>query len=223
MQETLTLVKIVGGLVLVASCTVHATAQFAGSGAPQESAQIDALQSDPDPAGRREAARVLGLRGSPAAVPALAQAAAFDPDRQVRVASGDAIALIRRRGAGVWIGKPPVGQNNQRALVESWYQLYLHRAADPAGMRDYLDRPSRGVGPLEVQAAFLGGDEYFRLYNGRPRVWIAALYRDVLDRSPSPAEIQNWMQSLSRSGGSREQTSLEFLRAAQAEIAQRNR
>jgi hypothetical protein len=188
---------------------------------PGEAAQIDVLQSDPNAFNRQAAAQNLGLRGNLAALPALAQAAAYDPDRQVRIAAGDAIALIRRRGAGAWIGRPPPVQNNQRALVESWYQLFLHRPADEGGMRDFMDRLRRGASPLEVQAAMLGSDEYFRLNGSRDRAWIAAMYSDVLNRSPSPREVQGWVQSLRRSGGSRAGTALEFLRAAQAELAQR--
>jgi hypothetical protein len=216
------------GIVSMALQAFSATLLFAvtvGQGAaqtPGERAQIEALQSDPNSANRQAAAQNLS-RGSLAAIPALAQAAAYDPDRQVRIAAGDSIALIRRRGAGAWIGRPPSVQNNQRALVESWYELYLHRAADEGGMRDYLARLRQGAGPLEVQAAMVGSDEYFQLHISRERVWIAGMYSDVLNRSPSPREIQGWMQSLNRLGGSRGDTALEFLRSAQAELAQRNR
>src|SRR5262249_37124466 len=164
-----------------------------------------------------------GLRGDPSAIPALGQAAAFDPDRQVRVAAGDAIALIRRRAAGGWMQRPPQGVNGHRALVESWYQLYLHRPADPAGLRESVERLRKGVDPLEVQAGILGSEEYYKLHGARPRSWVAALYADVLDRSPSPREIQHWVQVLGRSGGSRANTAVEFLRTAQAELATRAR
>jgi hypothetical protein len=210
-------------VILLVGMVEGARAQFGAPAFPGEAGQIEILQSDPNPGSRQQAARQLGLRGTQAAIPALAQAAAFDAERQVRAAAGDAIALIRRRGVGAWIGRPPLGQNDQRALVESWYQLYLHRPSDPAGMRDYLDRLRRGADPLEVQAAFLGSDEYFRLHNSRNRSWVVALYADVLDRSPTPREINHWVQSLNRSGGARDGTALEFLRAAQAELAQRNR
>jgi hypothetical protein len=164
---------------------------------------------------------VLGLRGGSSAISALAQAAAFDPDRQVRAAAGDAIALIRRRAAGSWVQRPPAGPNSHRALVESWYQLYLRRPADPTGLRDNVDQLRRGVSPIDVQASILGSEEYFKLHGNRQRSWVAGLYADVLDRSPSHREVQNWIQLLQRAGGSREKTAAEFLRAAQPELAQR--
>jgi hypothetical protein len=188
--------------------------------APQEAAQIETLQADPDGGRRREVARLLGLRGGLAMIPVLAQAAAFDSDRQVRIAAGDAIALIRRRAAGDWILRPP-GPNDQRALVESWYQLYLHRPSDPAGLRNHLDLLRRGISPEDVQAGILRGEEYYQLHAGRQRPWVAALYADILDRSPTPREVQGWIQTLGRNGGSRERTAAEFLRSAKLELAQR--
>jgi hypothetical protein len=197
------------------------TAYPPSAATPQEAAQIEALQADPDAGRRREVARVLGLRGGLAIIPVLAQAAAFDSDRQVRIAAGDAIALIRRRAAGDWILRPPAGPNNHHALVESWYQLYLRRPSDPAGLRNYLDLLRRGVAPEDVQAGMLGSEEYYQLHGNRQRPWVAALYADVLDPSPTPREIQGWIQTLGRNGGSRERTAAEFLRSAKLELAQR--
>src|SRR5262245_3794930 len=91
-------------VVLLPPTSAQAGAQFA-PGFTQQNVQIEVLQSDPDAAARREAARWLGLRGSVMAVSALANAAAFDPDRQVRIGAGDAIVLIRRRNVGNWLQK----------------------------------------------------------------------------------------------------------------------
>jgi hypothetical protein len=213
----------VGTILLLWLNTAQVAAQFWPGGMPPETIQIGVLQSDPNAAARREAARWLGVRGSVAAITALTQAAAFDPDRQVRNAAGDAIALIRRRSVGNWLQRPPQGGGNLRALVESWYLLYLRRPADPTGLTDKVNRLRRGTGHLEVQAAILGSEEYFRLHGSRPRAWVAGLYADVLDRSPSPREVQNWIQSLSRNRGSRERTAAQFLNAAQAELGQSRR
>ncbi len=203
---------------LVLTGTAPAHCQFAGPAAP-ESALIEALQSSPDAGERKEAARLLGLQGSPAAISALASAAAFDPDRPVRIAAGDAIDRIRRRGSTAWI-RPPGGGASRR-LVESWYQLYLRRPADPVGLRDCLDRLRRGAGPIEVQAVLLGSDEYYRLHGSRPAPWVAGLYADVLNRAPSRHEIHHWVEMLRQPGSTRETVAVEFLRAAQAELSQR--
>jgi hypothetical protein len=192
----------------------------AGALQPFELAAVQALVEDPDAGGRREAARDLGRRGSIAAVPHLARAAAYDPNRDVRIESGDAIARIRRRVSEGWAGGPlrPAGFAQ---VIDSWYRLYLNRQAEPEGMRDQLDRLRRGDSPEEIQAGILGSDEYFRLHGSRRAAWIAALYSDVLDRSPTRREIGSWLETLERSGGSREQTALEFLRGARRELAER--
>jgi HEAT repeats/Domain of unknown function (DUF4214) len=208
-------------LFVVAGLSGRALAQVQSELSPQDAGLIDTLQSDPDPGARLQAARGLGSRGSLRAIPALANAAAFDSERQVRICSGDAISAIRRRNAGEWIGRPPVGGQHHQRLVESWYQLYLHRPSDEAGMRDYLGRLRNGQGPMEVQAAMLGSDEYYRLHSARQRPWVVAMYADVLDRSPSARDVQNWLQALVRLGGSREKTAAEFLRSAQLELNQR--
>jgi hypothetical protein len=154
-------------------------------------------------------------------IPVLAQAAAFDCDRQVRIAAGDAIALIRRRAVGDWIVRPPAGPQHYVLVVESWYQLLLHRPSDPAGLRDYVDRLRRGIPPEDVLAGILGSEEYYKVNGERPRPWIAALYADLLDRSASRREIEGWIQTLGRNGGSRERTAAEFVRSAKLELAQR--
>jgi hypothetical protein len=187
---------------------------------PFEVNAVQALSEDPDPAGRREAARDLGRRGSMAAVPHLARSAAYDPNREVRIEAGDAIARIRRRVGEGWAGRPPQPTTFPQ-LIDSWYRLYLNRPAEPEGMRDQLNRLRRGDSPEQIQAGILGSDEYFRLHGSRRRAWIAGLYSDVLDRSPSRQEIETWLEVLDRSGASRESTALEFLQGARRELSER--
>jgi hypothetical protein len=189
---------------------------------PFEVAAVQALWEDPDAGGRREAARELGRRGTMAAVHHLARAAAFDPNRDVRIEAGDSIARIRRRVSEGWAGGPLQPAGFAR-VVDSWYRLYLNREAEPVGLRDQMERLRRGDSPEEIQAGILGSDEYFRLHGSRRAAWIAALYSDVLDRSPSRREIASWLETLERTGGSREQTALEFLRGARRELAERQR
>jgi hypothetical protein len=88
-------------------------------------------------------------------------------------------------------------------------------------MRDFLGRLRRGARPEEVQAAMMGSDEYFKLHGSRPRAFIAAMYVDVLGRAPSRSEVNVWMTTLERFGGSRERTALEFLNVARQELARR--
>jgi hypothetical protein len=187
---------------------------------PFEATAVQTLLEDPDAAGRREAARELGRRGSMASVSTLARSAAYDPNREVRMEAGDAIARIRRRVHEGWSGGPPRPTNFPQ-LVDSWYRLYLNRQAEPQGMSDQIARLRRGDSPEAIQAGILGSDEYYRLHGSRRHAWIAALYSEVLDRSPSRREINSWVETLDRNGGSREPTALEFLRGARKELAER--
>jgi hypothetical protein len=187
---------------------------------PFETSAVQTLMEDPDSNRRRDAALSLEQRGSMAVVSRLASAAAYDPERQVRVAAGDAIAIIKRRSSGDWAVRPPA-PNSYRQLVESWYPLYLNRAPDPTGVRDFVNRMARGATPEDIQSSIIGSDEYYRLHGSRPASWIAGMYADVLNRSARPDEVRHWLGMYQRLGGSREQTALEFLRTARTELSQR--
>jgi hypothetical protein len=215
------IILILGGLELLAGdASAQRWPQSGPALGPFEAGAVQTLMEDPDPNRRRDAALSLGQRGSTAVMDRLASAAAYDPDRLVRAAAGDAIAMIKSRSAGDWAVRRP-GPAGFRQMVEGWYQLYLNRAPDPTGVRDFVNQLSRGASPEEVQASIIGSDEYFRLHGSRPASWIVGMYADVLNRSARRDEINNWLAMYQRLGGSREQTALEFLRTARAELNQR--
>ena len=223
-NHVMSIIVILGGMEQLAG---RASAQQYYSGsqagpalAPFEASAVQTLMEDPDTNWRRDAALSLGQRGATAAVGRLASAAAYDPERSVRVAAGDAIAMIKRRSAGDWAVRPPAA-NSYRQLVESWYSLYLNRVPDPTGVRDFVNRMARGATPEDIQASIIGSDEYYRLHGSRPPSWIAGMYADVLNRSARPDEISHRLGMYQRLGGSREQTALEFLRTARTELSQR--
>ncbi len=223
-NRLMSMILILGAMELLTS-PASAQQYYSGSQAgpalgPIESSAVQTLMEDPDPNRRRDAALSLGQRGSASVVGRLASAAAYDPERSVRVAAGDAIAMIKRRSAGEWAVRPPA-PSGYRQMVESWYTLYLNRAPDPTGVRDFVNRLSRGASPEEVQSSIIGSDEYYRLHGSRPASWIAGMYADVLNRSARPDEISHWLGMYQRLGGSREQTALEFLRTARTELSQR--
>src|SRR5262245_3340968 len=148
------------------------------------------LETDPDPARRRQAAATLGQYGDGQAIRALAKAAAFDPDRAVRVAGGDAIAAIRQRTHDDWIRPTPApGPEYRERIVRAWYRLYLQREPDAGGLAQWVGELDRGTAPEAVQATLLGSDEYYKLHGGTLPRWLASLYRDLLGRSPSVEEI----------------------------------
>jgi adhesin/invasin len=82
--------------------------------------------------------------------------------------------------------------------VPDFYQLYLHRAADPGGIQYWVGRMA-GIGgsPLsfeQVRLQFVGSWEYFNVTNnGDPGTIIDALYHDLLGRAAEPAGKSYWL------------------------------
>lgn len=181
------------------------------------------LETDPSGLRRRQAALLIGQYGDGQAIPPLAKAAAFDTDREVRIAAGDAIALIRQRTHDHWINRPPLPlPGNAEQLVHDWYQLYLHRAPDPGGLAQWVGELNRGTPPELVQATLLASDEYYRRHGGTPHLWIANIFKELLGRTPSRDELRLWLGELARIGA-REAVALEILRAGRAELVERRR
>jgi uncharacterized protein DUF4214 len=73
--------------------------------------------------------------------------------------------------------------------------------APSAFLRDQIARLRRGDSPEEIQAGIPGSDEYYRIQGSRRHAWIAALYSEMLDRSPSRREINSWVETLERNAG----------------------
>jgi uncharacterized protein DUF4214 len=82
--------------------------------------------------------------------------------------------------------------------VPDFYQLYLHRAADPGGIQYWVGRMAGIGGPPisfeQVRLRFVGSWEYFAVTNhGDPGTIIDALYHDLLGRAPEPAGKRYWL------------------------------
>jgi hypothetical protein len=107
------------------------------------------------------------------------------------------------------------------ALVQNWYQTFLHRTPDPVGLGMWVQQLRYGTPPAVAQAGILASPEFYQLHGSTPEGFVAGLYGDILGRSAGSGEIYNWVDRLYRTG-SREQTALEFLTAAQVELGQRS-
>jgi hypothetical protein len=86
-------------------------------------------------------------------------------------------------------------------LIRDSYTHYLGRGADRRGLDHWLTAMAGGMQIEQLQARFITSAEFYRKA-GSTRGWIADLYRTILGRSPSAAEISRW-QSRLRSGLSR--------------------
>lgn len=85
-------------------------------------------------------------------------------------------------GSDEWLG----------ALIDGFYQSTLGRAADDAGKRYWIDAYRRGATPAAIASSFYASDEFFDRSGGTNRGWVAALYREILDRSPDGSGLDYW-------------------------------
>jgi len=104
-------------------------------------------------------------------------------------------------------------------LVDSWYHRYLGRCPDPCGLNTWVGQLGCGIAPLAVEAGILSSDEYYCRHGHTPVGFVAGLYADVLGRGACAWEVQSWVCRLERCGN-RQTLALDFLNAAQAELAQ---
>jgi len=82
--------------------------------------------------------------------------------------------------------------------------------------------PVRRQPTLEEQAEYLGNEGYYQAHGGNPHDYVVALFADVLDRTPSEAEIQRWSERfLNCAYGPT--LAREFLIFARSELAARER
>jgi hypothetical protein len=88
-------------------------------------------------------------------------------------------------------------QEREAARIDATYRLYLDRGVDQAGLNFWLSQFAQGVTNETLTGNFVGSQEYY--YNhglGNLGAWIQALYRDILHRTASDADIQNWINYL---------------------------
>ena len=96
--------------------------------------------------------------------------------------------------------------------VVAMYKLYLKRSPDTGGEQAWTNFLVAGGTLEEVGAKITASHEYFVLQGASYQGFIAALYRDVLNRSASNAEIAGW-ESVLDNGATRLNVSTGFLRS----------
>jgi len=83
----------------------------------------------------------------------------------------------------------------------------MGRQPDAQGLQDHVWNIQNGTSYRDALANFLGSDEYFQRKGNTPEGFITGLYRDLLRRYPSSAELQTQLDGLYRV-----QTRSEFTR-----------
>jgi hypothetical protein len=97
------------------------------------------------------------------------------------------------REVALEILRSPESRNH---VIEGYYSLFLHRGADAGGLAGWSNEANFVNGnPNPVLSGILASAEYYGLNGSNPYGFVVALYRDVLGRAASPAEINAWLPS----------------------------
>ena len=94
--------------------------------------------------------------------------------------------------------------------VTAYYNEYLHRATDTAGLAAHVWALQNGSSQSQVIAAILASDEYFARQGAASIPFVESLYTSVLGRPSEPAGLDANVAALER-GASRASVALAFL------------
>lgn len=98
--------------------------------------------------------------------------------------------------------------------LRTYYERFLGRAGSPAEIEGWVAHMKAGTSEESVRASFLGSPEYFSRNGSDHRRFVEALYRDVLGRGASPAEIEYYATRLD-AGASRRDVAWGFLHSTE--------
>ncbi len=88
-------------------------------------------------------------------------------------------------------------ENFQR-FVTNAYRTYLQRTPDSAGVNYWVNRMAQGMTDEQLEASFVGSDEYVSDHGGASAAWVKDIYQNLLGRSASQAEIDHWLQQMAQ-------------------------
>jgi hypothetical protein len=88
---------------------------------------------------------------------------------------------------------PPPADSGYGSLVDSFYQKYLHREAEPAGRQVWIAALQKGLSAKLLTEYFLSSSEYLQLHGASQATYVRAIYTDILGRPGSEQEIATWV------------------------------
>jgi hypothetical protein len=81
-------------------------------------------------------------------------------------------------------------------IIKPAYLKYLGRPADDTGLSFWTTQMQDGLTDEHLEAAFIGSAEFFQHAGGTDKLWVDAMYNDLLGRQPDPAGEAFWVQQL---------------------------
>jgi uncharacterized protein YkwD len=86
---------------------------------------------------------------------------------------------------------------NFQHFVTNAYQTYLKRNPNASEISFWVNAMTQGMSDEQVEASFIGSQEYIGNHGGSSAAWISSMYQDLLGRTAAQSEIDQWMQKLS--------------------------
>src|SRR5205807_7662369 len=81
-------------------------------------------------------------------------------------------------------------------IVTAAYQRYLGRLPDSAGLAGWVTQMQHGLTDEHLEADFIGSPEYINAHGGAGAGWVKGMYQDLLGRTPSQGEVDEWAHDL---------------------------
>jgi hypothetical protein len=106
-------------------------------------------------------------------------------------------AVVQQGGAFQQVARAFVQSVEYRAgVIDSLYEQYLGRAADPGGLSCWLGVWDAAGGPGQIEGSMLASPEYYSHAGATDANWVRALYENVLGRAPGQSEVDIWTAQL---------------------------
>lgn len=81
-------------------------------------------------------------------------------------------------------------------IIKPAYLEFLGRAADDAGLNFWITQMQNGLTDEHLEAGFIGSPEFYQHAGGTDKLWVDAMYQDLLGRQPDSKGEAYWIQQL---------------------------
>jgi len=103
-------------------------------------------------------------------------------------------------------------------VINGYYQRFLHRTVDQAGLTFFLNLLANGGTDEQVAAMVLGSSEYFQTRGGSSNNgFLTAMYQDLFNRAPDANALSNFTQALASGAATRTQVAAVVLASPEYE------
>lgn len=81
-------------------------------------------------------------------------------------------------------------------IITPAYTLFLGRSPDTTGLAFWVGQMQSGLTDEQLEAGFIGSPEYYQHSGGTDRLWVDAMYVNLLGHAPDPTGESFWVQQL---------------------------